>query len=313
MITVCSGQIEAPLEADLEAFERCFTYPLDTQRTFRISHTPDYLRFFQRAGNARCFISKTDSAIDGVLTTVERRLFVPGSQEPQKALYLCDLKTAPGKQRGRVFLQLAAEARRQAPRELSAAFGIVMHGTEKTPDLYSGSFGIPKFEALAEVAIFRIPARCGSREGVSFQDPVSVSPVFEHLKGERLCMQPQVAKFGSGYAPIGLVDSSGDACAVLEDTLESKRLFCDKGIELRSCHLSTFAYRSPLAANHIVEAALDLCWERGISALFFSVPKTDQADWNERCNSTDATRTGATIYGLGLPKGLDWNINTSEV
>ncbi len=313
MITVCSGQIEPSLQAELEIFEHGFTYPLDANRTFRISHAPDYLCFFGRMGNANCFISKNEAEVDGVLTTVERRLWVPGFKEPQKALYFCDLKIAPGKQRGRVFLQLAAEVRRHVCCDLSAAFGIVMQGTERTPDHYSGSLGIPKFEALAEIAIFRIPARQDSREGVSIESPQAVPIVFGDLRGGQLFMKPETARTGSRYEPVGLIDSSGGACAVLEDTLESKRLFCDRGEELLSGHLSSFAYRSPDAGFRIVEAALDLCRERGISALFFSVPKTKREDWDELCKFSDVTRTGATIYGLGLPKGLDWNINTSEV
>lgn len=313
MITVCSGQIEPSLQAELEIFERGFTYPLDAHRTFRISHAPDYLCFFGRRGNVNCFISKNEDQVDGVLTTVERRLWAPGFKEPQKALYFCDLKIVPGRQRGRVFLQLAAEVRRHVCYDLSAAFGIVMHGTERTPDQYSGSFGIPKFEALAEVAIFRIPARRGSWEGVSTESSQTVPVVLEALRGEQLFVNPGIARSGSRYEPVGLIDSSGQACAVLEDTLESKRLFCDRGEELLSGHLSSFAYRSPAAGVRIVEAALDLCWERGISALFFSVPKKKREDWDELCQFSDVTRTGATIYGLGLPKGLDWNINTSEV
>ena len=313
MITVRSRQIEPSLQAELEAFERGFTYPLDAHRTFRISHAPDYLRFFSRMGTANCFISKNESGVNGVLTSVERSLWVPGFETPLNALYLCDLKTAPGVRRGQVFLQLATEVRRRQPSELSAAFGIVMHGTQRTPDLYSGSFGIPRFEALADVAIFRIASRSGTRTDVRFETPQSVHSVFETLRGKQLCMKPEVVRFGSRYEPVGLIDSSGDACAVLEDTLESKRLFSDRGEELLSGHLSTFAYRCPLAAARIVEAALNLCWERGISALFFSVSKANLVDWNELCNISHATRTGATIYGLGLPKGLNWNINTSEV
>ena len=66
------------LAGALERFERQFTYPLGSGRSFRISHGDDYVRFFRAMGEARCFVAERDRRVLGVLGAALRPLVFPG-------------------------------------------------------------------------------------------------------------------------------------------------------------------------------------------------------------------------------------------
>ena len=313
MITVCRDRVCAELQERLAAFERDFSYPLDARQRFRISHQPDYLGFFRRMGSADCLVAEVAGEIAGVMATVSRKLRLPGQVAPKNALYLGDLKISSGVWRGRVFLERALRARELHQDSFHSAFGIVMRGTERTPERYTGALGVPGFCPLAEVAVVRIPAREFSSRGIREVDPESVFARTEQLSQQQVRLLPARLGPGSRFGPVGLCQEEGLACAVLEDTLDCKRLYLGEGEELRSCHLSHFAFSRQTAGVQVLEAALTLCHRRDIPALFVSLPQSQLSLWQPTLRKLQASVTGATIYGHGLPEGLDWNINTSEV
>jgi len=51
----------------------------------------------------------------------------------------------------------------------------------------------------------------------------------------------------SETSPLWLLEPDGSACGRLEDTRRAKRLIADDGVEMRSAHLSCFAYQDPRA------------------------------------------------------------------
>lgn len=300
------------LQQGLEEFEASFVYPLDAEQTFRISHGPDYQRFFKAMGETRCFVARDDSAVQGVLTTVRRELLLPGGQS-KSALYVCDLKVSAGPARAATFLRLASAARNfHESSSCESAFSIVMRGNERLPDQYTGAWGLPLFELLAEVAILRIPVQPNPEALAKLVSPSDVADIFAGLESDAVRTSTRPRSEGARFEPLGLLSSSQRACGILEDTLTSKRLFTGDQ-ELLSAHLSSFAYATPADGAQVVSTALSVCRERGIPALFLALPAERLNAWLSHNSYPNATVTGATIYGLGIPPGLPWNINTSEV
>jgi hypothetical protein len=292
-------------------FEKEFEYPLGEQQTFTISHGMDYLKFFRRMGQVTCFTARCHSGVSGVLTTVQRRLYIPGKGVTQ-AVYLCDLKVSTKTQSAPIFFQLVKEAREFYQGQDLPAYGVVMHGTHRNPAQYTGAFGIPRFSALGEVAILRIPVRAAKTDGADKSSVKAAVEVFESLNSKSAHARAQNSQMGARYEPTGLLSNRGAACGILTDTLESKRLYSGS-TELVSAHLSQFAYDRLEDGIDVVRTALRLCSERDIPALFLSLPQTKLAEWKEHEHYPHSTFSGATIYGLGLEPGHQWNINTSEV
>lgn len=311
MVLTLTERAAPPLQDELDVFEASFEYPLDAERNFRISHAPEYLRFFQAMGEASCFLARGRSGLEGVLTTVPRVLQLPG-ERPRSALYVCDLKTAPGPQRVGILLRLVAAARSFHSADGQAAFSVVMRGTTRTPDAYSGGFGVPRFEALAEVAILRIPTETGCEGDAEVVTLATFKAGFAELATGLVHTSVGPRSRGGRYPPVALFSTDGRACGILEDTLDSKRLISG-GEELLSAHLSSFAYETPAAGYRVVSSALARCRAQGIPALFVALPQSKLENWLA-CNPYPGmTITAATVFGHGLPAGLPWTINTSEV
>src|SRR5262249_22132357 len=150
-----TGPPVAHLAQAVDAFEEGFTYPLGPGRTFRISHGDDYPRFFRSMGRAAVFVAEREGEVLGVLAVALRRLLLPDGQERTVA-YLGDVKVAPSARRSTVFFRLAGAAREWAGADASAAFGVVMDGTPVTPDRYTGRLGLPRFEVLGKVLVWRL-------------------------------------------------------------------------------------------------------------------------------------------------------------
>ena len=117
----------------------------------------------------------------------------------------------------------------------------------------------------------------------------------------------------SETAPRWLVEPSGAACGRLEDTCKAKRLIANDGVELRSAHLSCFAYRDPLAGVDLIRTALSRAAERGFPALLVAVDASDADELRRSWTESEIVIAPATVYGSGLKPGSQWNINTAEI
>lgn len=313
----------SPLAGALARFERQFTYPLGPGRSFRISHGDDYVRFFRAMGEARCFVAERERRVLGVLGAALKPLLFPGG-ERRLALYLGDLKVDPTVQGGRMVLRLAAAVETWLDARTELAFGVVMDGTKATPAQYTGRLGLPGFAALGKVAVVRL----------------SSSP--QHVRGDRRRHSKWQATeqageecharlVSQGYAcPVGapavgrpsrsemarcwLVDPARSACGCLEDTLRSKRLYdVDDGSEIRSAHLSCFAYESLECGVGLLETALVGAAQHGLRHLFVAIPAGDATAFATRFEDAVDVIAPATVFGTGLAPGWPWNINTSEI
>ena len=310
MILVLPDSLTPPLQRELDEFEAGFSYPLDAERSFRISHGVNYLRFFQAMGETSCFVARDNLGVQGVLTSVRRRLWLPGGSAVT-ALYLCDLKVTQGQARLLTFLRLVSAARELHAKE-SAAYSVVMRGTKPSPNDYSGSLGIPHFQPLAEVVILRIPTASNDQDSADLVPLERVEQRFAILASDVVRAQVGSRSEVGRFPPLAFLSPNGQACGVLEDTLAAKRLFTGNE-ELLSAHLTNYAYTTPEEGGEIVSTALACCRRRGIPALFLALPNSKFGAWRSHNPYPYATVTNATIYGHGLPTGLSWNINTSEV
>ena len=113
--------------------------------------------------------------------------------------------------------------------------------------------------------------------------------------------------------PVWLVHPSGSACGLVEDTRRCKRLFADDGTELRSGHLSYFAFSSPAAGADLIRTAIDSPSRAGHPAMFVAVAPSDVPVLEAALGGLQKVVAPATIYGINLDGPGLWNINTAEI
>jgi len=307
----------AELARALADFERQFVYPLGEGRWFRISHGEDYCRFFRALGPARCFAAYREGQIAGTLCAARRRLCMPDGTEIDAA-YFADLKVASVAQRGRVVLELFAAARQWAgTEELRAALAVVMDGTASTPRRYTGRLGIPAFESLGQIAVLRISTAEAEPDAAGALEPEPAAARAEQC--HRLLCHDRCWAIGgdpgarSECRPQWLLAPDGSACGRLEDTRRAKRLIEAGGSEMMTAHLSSFAYRDVPSGAKLLRAALAGSRRLGFPAMFVALVAEDAAPLLRCMSGVPVLVAPATIFGIGIPPGLSWSINTAEI
>jgi hypothetical protein len=298
----------------LAAFERSFTYPLGPGRSFRIEHGPDYARFYRAQGEARCFARVEEGRVLGVLCVALRPVLLPDGSAEQAA-YIGDVKLAAEARCGTTLHRLARAAMEWAAPRCRSAYGVVMDGTSVVPDSYTGRAGIPAFNVLGKLMIYRLSipgdpswwvAGTNSREE-------AVRACFHQLGAGRIACPPGRPNQRSTIEPVWLMLPDGTACGCLEDTRRAKRLIADDGQEMVSAHLSCFAFRNPSAGVRLLLAALTRTAMLGYPALFAAVDQSDAAAFDAEIPSTvEVVRAPATVFGHQLPAGA-WLLATSEI
>ncbi len=276
------------LAAKLEAFEAAFTYPLGPGRWFRISHSPDYTRFYRSMGDAACFIAQKNDQIIGTLSIAIRDLTMPDGST-RRAAYIGDLKIRPDARSSRALVRLAQAADDWSRPQVSAAYGVVMDGTGSLPSAYSGRAGIEPFRAVGKVMVLRLLT--------------DLEPALDVA---------QILDPGQAYNCIVNLTSTS-ACGALEDTRKAKRLIGNDGIEMISMHLSGFAYSNPASGAKLLRWACATAKSHGMPALFVSVRASQFSALNEALGPIQKVVAPATIYGAGLETGGEWIVNTSEI
>lgn len=312
----------AGVASALERFERQFTYPLGIGRSFHISHGEDYPRFFRAIGGTGAGVSfvaeSAGGEILGTLGVALRSVQLPGGEVVTSA-YLGDLKTVPDPRRARTLVALAAKAYAWGRgRGGTAAYGVVMDGTPRSPATYSGRFGIPAFGVMGHVCVLRlpVPANDGDGDAVCGVGAEELESRYRVLSAGRFAPLGGGPEWRSGRAPVFLATPDGCACGVLEDTRRAKRLLLDNGDEMVSAHLSKFAYADVRAGVSLLRRALVLCKRHTLApALFVSVPAIDKAAFVRLLGDVpEVVQAPATVYGAGFAaSGRPWNISTAEI
>ena len=301
------------LSAALQSFEREFTYPLGNSRRFHVSHGDDYLRFFRAIGRARCFVAEDGGAVHGTIAVVRRRVGMPDGSE-QEAAYLADLKVRPDACAGRVLLRLVRELQSLEEAPPRAAFGIVMDGTRAVPSSYTGRLGIPLFGVLAKLAVLQCTT-LDSRAvgGVTASSASDGERLYRRLSHGRFSTPGGAPSERSQMVPEWLCDENGEACGCIEDTRSAKRLWTEEGEEMKSAHLSAFAYLSASAGARLLLEACLRAANQGFGKLFVSVAADDAPAFRRELGTNVIVEAPATIYGYGLAAGQSWNANTAEI
>ncbi|MGD9783052.1 MAG: hypothetical protein AB7E80_13305 [Hyphomicrobiaceae bacterium] len=306
--------LDAPtpgLAGALAEFERQFTYPLGPGRTFRISHGDNYTRFFRAMGEASCFVMEESGRVLGVLCTCARRMILPDGSE-KTVTYVGDLKVDPSAGGAALFLKLAWSALRTGP--APTGYGVVMDGTRRTPDGYTGTLGIPLARELGKVIVwqFRTGQPVASIDDFRSSCDSTLALYRKLSLGRHACIDAKVTA-RSEMTPVWLAHPSGDACGLVEDTRRCKRLIADDGTELRSGHLSYFAFSSAVAGAELIQAAIQLAGEAGHPAMFVAMTPADAAVLEAQMRGLEKVVAPATIYGNIPGASLPWNINSSEI
>lgn len=313
-VSQLTGPPSPALARALAEFEAPFTYPLGPGKFFRISHGEDYTLFFRAQGKGSCFIADNQGRVIGALGTAIRRLWMPDGTERATA-YFGDLKIAADARGGAVLLRLARAAEAWLRTKVEAGFGVVMGGSSLTPDAYTGRVGIPNFQNLGQLVIFRISGN-GKNKGAALEPFRATRGValacYRHLSFGRYACPAGDAAERSQMTPVWLMRPDGSACGMLEDTRKAKRLIMGDGSELLSGHLSCFACANALAGAELIGVALQQAIRAGLPALFVSVAATDAQELREALHNFEVLAAPATVYGAGLPAGC-WNINSSEI
>jgi hypothetical protein len=313
-ISHLTGPPPPGLARALAEFEVPFTYPLGPGKFFRISHGEDYTLFFRAQGNGSCFIADTQGSVIGALGTAIRGIWMPDGTERATA-YFGDLKIAAAARGGTVLLRLARAAEAWLRPKVEAAFGVVMGGSSLTPDAYTGRVGIPNFQNLGELTIFRISGR--EKESEADLHPFLTTretalACYRGLSLGRYACPAGNAEQRSEMTPLWLMRRDGSACGMLEDTRKAKRLITGDGSEMLSAHLSCFAFNNVFAGAQLIGLALQQARRGGLPAVFLSVATPDAQELRSALENFDVLAAPATVYGAGLPAGC-WNINTSEI
>ena len=332
----------------LTEFEEPFTYPLGSDRSFRITHGDDYTLFFRTQGLGACFVAEHQGRVSGVMGTALRRIWMPDGRERVVA-YLGDLKIAASARGGLVLARLAKAAEGWLRPKVDAAFGVVMGGTALTPRAYTNRAGIPGFDEVGRLTLLRLSTKhlLTDHQQRSAQPPPGANPRFETLPGRRPALQSMegsgqikaegfvtTAKAGlacyqrlsrgryacpagdararSQMAPVWLMHPDGTACGLLEDTRKAKRLVMGDGSELLSAHLSCFAYSSIVDAAELLEHALSFAVTMTLPGLFVAVIEQDAGELAASLPNIETHPAPAAVYATGLDAGA-WNINTSEI
>src|SRR5262249_52747951 len=177
---------------------------------------------------------------------------------------------APSARHGWVLPRLAQAVGRWAEGRASAAFAVVMDGTRATPPDYTGRIGIPPFSQLGKVMVLRIPtADSPSNHEQRWEvDEGSGSACYTRLSAGRYASLEGFPAERSWPEPLWLMEPAGRACGRLEDTQRAKRLIADDGVEMRSAHLSCFAWRDLAAGVELLQIARRRGASRGFPALF---------------------------------------------
>jgi hypothetical protein len=250
----------------------------------------------------------------GALGVAVRPILLPTGRQTNVA-YLGDLKVAVAARRGFVFLRLAWAAHSWLNGKASVGYGVVMDGTRDTPDRYSGVFGIPAVRVLGKILVWQFPCKETERRRDDerfLAAPEPVADCYRKLsKGRYACPGANPTE-RSEMPPIWLLHPNGLACGLVEDTRRAKRLHADDGSELRSAHLSFFAFQDPAAGAEILSVARRLAAAAGHPALFVALAPQDAQTLELILGPAEIVVAPATVFGHGLDDGV-WNINSSEI
>ncbi len=316
-LTVWGDHPDPQLAEAIGRFEEEFSYPLGDDGGFRIEHGGDGWRFFHALGEAAYIVATTRGGVQAVVGAALRRVVAPdGTTIP--VLYLGDLKIAARARGGRLLLDLVRAISTRFSGRVSSAFCVVMDGTTSIPPHYTGRLGIPAFTPVGAVTIMWLRTASGEHastgtDGISSCGQDRGLAWFMDLAAGQYCLIDGTPGERSLMPPAWLCADDGSACGRLEDTLRAKRLRATTGEDMRSAHVSCFAYRTVAAGARLLQTAAARAAEAGYPMLFVAVAVSDVVAMSQLLGPRLRSSSPATVFGTGLPEPGRWNINTAEI
>lgn len=306
---------EKNAENELAEFEALFTYPLQNQEYFRISHSPDYSAFFRSIGSfAQSLLILKEKKIIAGLSAVECDIYTP--QGNKKALYVGDLKICANFRNSRALWKLISFVSACYPK-IREAFCVVMEGTAVVPSAYTGRLGVPLFQPLQSINIIALDTKKvaqSASSAVNTLNSIQGKQLFTQLAAEKNYIQNNQPDLRSLNPPQWICSDSKMACGRLEDTQKGKRLFHQNGHELLNAHLAAFIYTEFDDAIHLLQQACIIAFQQGLHQLFCNIKLQDVPYCTQVFGTALQVNTQATVFTAGLgPSRYDWLISTSEI
>jgi hypothetical protein len=313
-----NGTPSPELSNALVQFEQQFAYPLGVDQYFRIQHHIDYTRFYRAIGDAVCFIAESKGSIMGIISVAIRNLLQPNGKVIQTA-YIGDLKINPSSNCGRTLIELTRAAEQWVKKRVTSAFGVVMEGTSAIPPQYTGRLGVPLFQEVAKITVLQIAKPFPpfiSQDTIEIQSNCEIANArLSNLSRGRCACIGGHPTLRSEMKPAWLIASNGQACAMLEDTRNAKRLITNDGKEIANAHLSYFAYKDLPSAIELLMFACQLISTTQHSGLFVSVAESDTNQLIKALKGWNLIVAPATVFGFEFEfeTKFPWNINTAEI
>ena len=196
-------------------------------------------------------------------------------------------------------------------RGLDAAFAVVMDGTERTPDRYSGRLGLPALVSLGQLSVLSITCAAFRNSPVGDDAPLG-DALRSHGAFSAGGILPVTAdrRARSEHSPEAFTLDGG--LAVLEDTRRAKRLWLVDGPEMGAAHLVAIS-AAGRSLGALIAAGAARAAAAGFESLFVSLPlERFPAAWCDR-HAAAVHRATATVYGWQLPKHRLWWVPSSEI
>lgn len=336
--------IDTTKHDNISNFEAGFRYPLSPTEHFSISHGADYSLFYRSMGKSLVLAAEQDELPIATVAATIRELHSP-SGNIHRCAYIGDLKYRKSTGASRQLLNLLLELQTWCIQKADSALAVVMGGTQKLPDSYSGRLGLREMKRLGTMHIYRIPiqspASCGQFKEAELiasaraQSIIDTSPrnffsfkPIQNGDSESECTSLISPIWLGTNAPVSITaagssesPSGGSAVGCLQDTRKAKRLFREDGSEILNAHLTNFYFDSIDSAASIIESALESARENDFEALFLSVDIERSQQLSAVLEKFGATKSEAIIYGAGViaeeqfndHSNRNWCINSSEV
>lgn len=298
----------------LREFERQFWYPLGSNRKFRIEHPSNYTAFFEAIGKATCFLAVEDETVIGVLSVAIRDSRGINNSTDSRVAYIADIKITPERQGSGVLGKLISRVFEWLSEiKITSAYSVVMDGTAKTPDLYTGRNGIPEFKRKGRVVLLNLP----TKESVEhYQHEIAID-FLPNTDDATVSLRPFWVNRNlvprSVVRPSRILDVSNGVQGMLEDTRRSKRLYDEKGNEIMFAHLSYFYYHEPEQMLPVIRTAIEQAHSLGFTDLLVSVPYSQVRTFMDSLVSLINQTFTATIYGTGFDTDISRLVYSSEI
>ncbi len=312
-IDIFEEEIPALLLKQLSVFEQQFHYPLSASSSFSIKHPGPYTTFTKALGKSAHLIAHSKTQLLAVMSIAIRDLSVNG--KTSRCAYICDLKIDPHNRFPFLLARLLKQAQTYTLQQCSAAYAVVMHGSSRNPEQYTGRLGIPAFSKHSALEIASVPAvPCAPLA------QVRVEPLRDETFLALVAHAAQAVHIHSNSAALSLrslctaqlITIDDNNFAVFEDTRAAKQLFNQSGVEIRNAHLSHLHCTHAQHAQTLLATAQTLAAHHDFERLFFCI-NANQKSFISPTIRQCAQISRAQVYAFQLPTDITIPIHSSEI